>query len=156
MFAQAFEPFACTYFVPTAAPVQRFCTTQALAVPLHDRGRERDHRAGLLSGGWPIGWHARVPINVRPNQVEHADERPDIVILVLTEQDQLPLAALVPQLAHAKVRLGLVWNDAAAKYEVEIVTTWLIVGIPLAYGVFNAVKAALQLFSCRPPPGVAP
>ena len=34
-----------------------------------------------------------------------------------------------------------------AKYEVEIVTTWLIVGIPLAYGVFNAVKAALQLFS---------
>ena len=34
-----------------------------------------------------------------------------------------------------------------AKYEAEIVTTWLIVGIPLAYGVFNAVKAALQLFS---------
>ena len=34
-----------------------------------------------------------------------------------------------------------------AKYEVEIVTTWLIVGIPLAYGVFNAVKAALQLVS---------
>jgi hypothetical protein len=33
-----------------------------------------------------------------------------------------------------------------AKYEVEIVTTWLIVGIPLAYGVFNAVTAALQLF----------
>jgi hypothetical protein len=28
-----------------------------------------------------------------------------------------------------------------------IVATWLIVGIPLAYGVFNAVKAALQLFS---------
>jgi hypothetical protein len=33
-----------------------------------------------------------------------------------------------------------------AKYEVEIVTTWLIVGIPLAYGVFDAVTAALQLF----------
>jgi hypothetical protein len=30
---------------------------------------------------------------------------------------------------------------------VVIVATWLIVGIPLAYGVFNAVKAALQLFS---------
>jgi hypothetical protein len=26
-----------------------------------------------------------------------------------------------------------------------IVVTWLIVGIPLAYGAFNAVKAALQL-----------
>ena len=34
-----------------------------------------------------------------------------------------------------------------AKYEVEIAITWTIVGIPLAYGVFNAVKAALQLFS---------
>lgn len=37
-------------------------------------------------------------------------------------------------------------KNTHAKYEVEIVTTWLIVGIPLAYGVFNAVKAALQLF----------
>jgi hypothetical protein len=27
-----------------------------------------------------------------------------------------------------------------------IVVTWLIVGIPLAYGVFDAVTAALQLF----------
>jgi hypothetical protein len=27
-----------------------------------------------------------------------------------------------------------------------IVVTWLIVGIPLAYGVFNTVTAALQLF----------
>jgi hypothetical protein len=28
---------------------------------------------------------------------------------------------------------------------VVIAVTWLIVGIPLAYGAFNAVKAALQL-----------
>jgi hypothetical protein len=27
-----------------------------------------------------------------------------------------------------------------------IVVTWLIVGIPLAYGVFDAVTAALRLF----------
>lgn len=33
------------------------------------------------------------------------------------------------------------------KYKAEIAITWTIVGIPLAYGVFNAVKAALQLFS---------
>lgn len=33
-----------------------------------------------------------------------------------------------------------------AKYAVVIVVTSPIVGIPLAYGVFNAVKAALQLF----------
>ena len=39
------------------------------------------------------------------------------------------------------------WKNAPAKYAVVIVVTWLIVGIPLAYGVFNAVKAALQLFS---------
>jgi hypothetical protein len=32
-----------------------------------------------------------------------------------------------------------------AKYNVEIAVSWTIVGIPLAYGVFNAVKAALQL-----------
>jgi len=37
-----------------------------------------------------------------------------------------------------------------------IVGTWLIVGIPLTYGVFNAVKAALQLFSRSTAPGVAP
>ena len=29
----------------------------------------------------------------------------------------------------------------------QLVGSWLIVGIPLAYGVFNAVKAALQLFN---------
>ena len=33
------------------------------------------------------------------------------------------------------------------KYKVEIALTWTIVGIPLSYGVYNAVKAALQLFS---------
>lgn len=32
------------------------------------------------------------------------------------------------------------------KYKVELVITWTIVGIPLLYGLFNAVKAALQLF----------
>jgi hypothetical protein len=39
------------------------------------------------------------------------------------------------------------WKNTPAKCAVVIVATWLIVGIPLAYGVFNAVKAALQLFS---------
>ena len=38
------------------------------------------------------------------------------------------------------------WKNTPAKCAVVIVVTWLIVGIPLAYGVFNAVKAALQLF----------
>lgn len=33
------------------------------------------------------------------------------------------------------------------KYRVEIIVTWTIVGIPLVYGVYNALKAALQLFS---------
>lgn len=33
------------------------------------------------------------------------------------------------------------------KYQVEIAVTWLIVGIPLAYGVSQAVMAALQLVS---------
>jgi hypothetical protein len=33
------------------------------------------------------------------------------------------------------------------KYKVEIAITWTIVMIPLTYGVYNAVKAALQLFS---------
>ena len=33
------------------------------------------------------------------------------------------------------------------KYKAEIAITWTIVGVPLAYGIYNAVKAALQLFS---------
>jgi len=33
------------------------------------------------------------------------------------------------------------------KYKAEIAITWTIVGLPLAYGVFQAVKAALQLFT---------
>lgn len=33
------------------------------------------------------------------------------------------------------------------KYRAEIAITWTIVGIPLAYGIYNAVKAALQLFT---------
>ena len=48
------------------------------------------------------------------------------------------------------------WKNTPAKCAVVIVGTWLIVGIPLAYGVFNAVKAALQLFSRSTAPGVAP
>ena len=33
------------------------------------------------------------------------------------------------------------------KYKAQIAITWTIVVIPLAYGLYNAVKAALQLFS---------
>ncbi|MGH3950474.1 MAG: MFS transporter small subunit [Pseudonocardiaceae bacterium] len=33
------------------------------------------------------------------------------------------------------------------KYKAEIAIMWTIVGIPLAYGLFNAIKAALQLFT---------
>lgn len=33
------------------------------------------------------------------------------------------------------------------KYKAEIAVTWTIVGVPLAYGVYNAVKTALLLFS---------
>jgi hypothetical protein len=35
----------------------------------------------------------------------------------------------------------------ADTYKAELAITWTIVGIPLAYGVYNALKAALQLFS---------
>jgi hypothetical protein len=38
-------------------------------------------------------------------------------------------------------------EHTARKYQVELAITWAIVGIPLVYGVYNAVKAALQLFS---------
>lgn len=33
------------------------------------------------------------------------------------------------------------------KYKVEIAITWTLVSIPLAYGLYNAISAALQLFS---------
>lgn len=33
------------------------------------------------------------------------------------------------------------------KYQTETAVAWTIVGVPLAYGVYNAVLAALQLFT---------
>lgn len=33
------------------------------------------------------------------------------------------------------------------KYKAQLSITWLIVGIPLIYGLFNALTAALQLFT---------
>jgi hypothetical protein len=38
-------------------------------------------------------------------------------------------------------------EHTADTYKAELAITWTIVGIPLAYGVYNALKAALQLFS---------
>lgn len=32
-------------------------------------------------------------------------------------------------------------------YTVELIVNWTIVGLPLAYGLFNALKAAAQLFT---------
>lgn len=32
-------------------------------------------------------------------------------------------------------------------YRARIAISWTIVGIPLAYGLYNAIKAALQLFT---------
>ncbi|GLZ05034.1 hypothetical protein Acsp03_25000 [Actinomadura sp. NBRC 104412] len=37
-------------------------------------------------------------------------------------------------------------EHASGKYKAQLVIAWTIVGIPLAYGVYNAVKAALKLF----------
>jgi hypothetical protein len=36
---------------------------------------------------------------------------------------------------------------ATGKYKVELAIAWLIVGIPLTYGVFNALRTAIQLFT---------
>ncbi|SDT45081.1 MFS transporter small subunit [Microlunatus soli] len=33
------------------------------------------------------------------------------------------------------------------KYKLELVITWAIVGIPLLYGIVNAIKAVVQLFT---------
>lgn len=33
------------------------------------------------------------------------------------------------------------------KYRAELAITWTIVVVPLAYGVYNAVKTAVQLFT---------
>lgn len=38
-------------------------------------------------------------------------------------------------------------EHTAGKYQVEIAVAWTIVGVPLAYGVYNAIQAALQLFT---------
>lgn len=32
-------------------------------------------------------------------------------------------------------------------YTAELIVNWTIVGLPLAYGLFNALKAAAQLFT---------
>lgn len=37
-------------------------------------------------------------------------------------------------------------EHASGKYKMQVAIAWTIVGIPLAYGIYNAVKAALQLF----------
>ncbi|MFC7221219.1 hypothetical protein ACFQLX_24095 [Streptomyces polyrhachis] len=42
---------------------------------------------------------------------------------------------------------GATAGHSAKTYRAEVAITWLIVGIPLVYGVYNAVKAALQLFT---------
>jgi hypothetical protein len=38
-------------------------------------------------------------------------------------------------------------EHTADTYKAELAFTWTIVGIPVAYGVYNALKATLQLFS---------
>ena len=42
---------------------------------------------------------------------------------------------------------GIDDHPAPHSYRAQLVLSWLAVGIPLGYGIFNAVKAALQLFS---------
>lgn len=38
-------------------------------------------------------------------------------------------------------------EHTAGKYTAQVAVAWTIVGIVLAYGVYNALKAALQLFT---------
>ncbi|MFD0852907.1 hypothetical protein ACFQ07_11755 [Actinomadura adrarensis] len=37
-------------------------------------------------------------------------------------------------------------GHASGKYKTEVAVAWTLVAIPLVYGVYHAVKAALQLF----------
>ncbi|MBC7303410.1 MAG: hypothetical protein H5T78_20980 [Nocardia sp.] len=37
-------------------------------------------------------------------------------------------------------------SPAPHSYRTQLVISWLVVGLPLGYGIFNAVKAALKLF----------
>lgn len=37
-------------------------------------------------------------------------------------------------------------HSGAPKYKAEIAITWIVVAIPLIYGLYNSIKAALQLF----------
>ncbi|WP_280512885.1 MFS transporter small subunit [Tsukamurella pseudospumae] len=37
-------------------------------------------------------------------------------------------------------------TEAAQRHTVQLVVTWAVVTIPLLYGLYNAVDAALQLF----------
>lgn len=38
-------------------------------------------------------------------------------------------------------------EHAPGSQKVEIAVVWTVVSIPLAYGIFNSVKAALKLFT---------
>ncbi|GGK42357.1 MFS transporter small subunit [Nocardia camponoti] len=38
-------------------------------------------------------------------------------------------------------------TSGTTDYRARIAISWLVVGIPLGYGLYNAVKAALQLFT---------
>lgn len=38
-------------------------------------------------------------------------------------------------------------DQAERSYTAELIVNWSIVGIPLTYGLYNALKAAAQLFS---------
>jgi hypothetical protein len=41
---------------------------------------------------------------------------------------------------------GATEEHASGKYKTEVAVAWTLVAIPLVYGVYHAVKAALQLF----------
>lgn len=38
-------------------------------------------------------------------------------------------------------------DSPGRSYTAELIVNWTIVGLPLAYGLFNALKAAAQLFT---------
>jgi len=42
-------------------------------------------------------------------------------------------------------------EDAKKDYTVQVILAWLLVGIPLIWGVWNTLLSAMQLFAATPP-----
>jgi hypothetical protein len=42
-------------------------------------------------------------------------------------------------------------EDAKKDYTVQVILAWLLVGIPLVWGVWNTLLSAMKLFDAAPP-----